>query len=202
LQTHRHDDVSGIVVVEFLNKRTAVGVGQNQTNLIGSHHAQHIQQIADVETDFQRRTAVLDGDFLFGFFLLGVVGLNLQKPVLQLQTDTAVLLVGKNGGPTEGFTKQLSISHHQLVSAARQYPLVIGKFSVHQLGGEGEVASVGANMVLAQHDADVAVLFSEQTGKLQDAFARNDDLMTIELFDARFHRAHRQAVTIGRDRTQ
>lgn len=114
LQTHRHDNVGGIVVIRLLHQSAAVGVRQNQANLFGGHDAQHVEQVADVETDLQRLTVVLNADFFFCFFLFRVVGLNFQLAVGQLQTNATVLLVGQNRGAAERFTQRLTIASTSL----------------------------------------------------------------------------------------
>ena len=114
-----------------------------------------------------------------------------------MQTDATVLLVGENRRAAKGFTQALTISHHQLVAATGQHTLVVGELAVDQLGGEGKFTSGGANVVLTEHDADVAILLSEQTCQLQDTFARHDHLMLAILLDGRLHGTHGQAVAIG-----
>src|SRR3989344_9508114 len=196
-QTHRHNDIRGVVVVSFLHQGTAVGIGENQTHLVGSHHAQHVEQIADVETDFQRAPAVVHGDLFFRFFLLRVVGLNFQQARFQLQANTAVLLVGQNPGTAGRFTQALTISNHQLVTTTRQHTLVIRELAVDQFRGEGELAGGRADVVLTENDADAAILLSEQTSQFENTFARHDDLVAFNLLDRRFHRTHGQTVSIG-----
>src|SRR5690606_24918593 len=78
-ETHRHDHVRRIVVVGLMDQRAAVGVRKDQTELLAANHTQDIQQITDVEADLEIAAVVLDCDFLFRFFLLGVVGLNFQQ---------------------------------------------------------------------------------------------------------------------------
>src|SRR3990167_6357179 len=197
LQTHRHNDIRGVVVVSFLYQGTAVGIGENQTHLVGGHHAQHVEQVADVKTDFQRAAVVVHGDLFFRFFLLRVVGLNFQQARFQLQANTAVLLVGQNRGTAERFTQALTISNHQLVTTTWQYALVIRELAVDQFRGESELAGGSADMVLAENDADAAVLFGKQTGQFENTFARHDDLMAFNLLDRCFHRTHGQTVTVG-----
>ena len=132
--------------------------------MLGTQHRKDIEQIADVEADFQIGAAVIDSHFFFGLFLLRVVGLDFQQPGFQLQADAAVLFVGKNRRAAERFAQQLPIATHQLVATARQHAFVVGKFSVDQFRGEGEVASGGPNVVLPQTDRHLAVLLGEQAG--------------------------------------
>src|SRR5690606_1286850 len=160
--------------------------GQNQANLFGTHHPQHIQQVAHVEADLERTAAVFNRYLLLGFFLLRVIGLNLQQTVFQLQPDTAIFFVRKNSGTAKSLTKQLSISHHELVTATWQHALVVRKFPVNEFRSESEIASVGADMMLAEYDTDITVLLSQQTSKLQNTFARHDYLVTIRLLDTCF----------------
>src|SRR3989338_261240 len=197
LQTHRHNDIRGVVVVSLLHQGTAVGIGENQTHLVGGHHTQHVEQVADVETNFQRAAAVIHGDLFFRFFLLRVVSLNFQQARFQLQANAAVLFVGQNRGTAERFTQALTISNHQLVTTTRQHTLVVWEFTVDQFRGEGERAGGRADVVLTENDADAAILLSEQTSQFENTFARHDDLMTFNLLDRRFHGAHGQAVTVG-----
>ena len=39
LQTHRHDDVRGLVIAGFLNQRTAIGIGKGDAYLVRRHDA-------------------------------------------------------------------------------------------------------------------------------------------------------------------
>ena len=100
-----------------MHQRTAVGVGQDQTNLLGSHYAQHIEQVADVKADLEGATVIFNADFFFRLFLFRVVSLDLQLTIRQLQADTAVLLVGQNRGAAERFAERLAVTEYQLVAA-------------------------------------------------------------------------------------
>src|SRR3990167_3546544 len=197
LQAHRHDHIGRIIVVGFLHQGTAVGIGENQTHLLGGHHAQYVEQVADVEADFQRTAVVVNSDLFFGFFLLRVIGLNFQQTGLQLHANTAVLLVRQDRGTTKGFTQALTIGYHQLVATAWQHTLVVGEFAVDQFRGEGELAGGGANMVLAENDTDAAVLLGEQARQFENTLARHDDLVAFNLLDGGVHGAHGQTVTVG-----
>src|SRR5690606_38117511 len=142
-----HDDIGGDIIVRFLQQGAAVGVGQNQTNLLGPHDTEHVEQVADVEPDFQTRTVVIDNDLFLGLFLLRVICLDLQQACSQGQANAAVLLVGKDRGTAEGFTQALAVRQYQLVAAARQNTLVVREFAVDQLGGEGKLTGVGADVM-------------------------------------------------------
>ncbi len=56
--------------------------------------------------------------------------------------------------------------------------------------------------MLTQHDADQAVLLSQQSRKFQDALTRHDHLVTVSLLDLCSHGTHRKTMPIGCDRAQ
>lgn len=101
--------------------------------------------------------------------------------------NTAVLLVGQNGGTAECFTQGLTVTDHHLVTAFRQHTLVIRELAVYKLRGKGELAGGRTDVVCAQHDADFAVRFGQQTRHFEDAFTRHDHLMAVWLADVGFH---------------
>src|SRR5690606_20739603 len=104
-----------------------------------------------------------------------------QLTISQLQTDTAILLVGENRGTAECFTQGLAITEYQFVATLGQHALVVREFAIDQFRGEGEFPSRCTNMVLTEDDADDAVWFGQQTCQLKNTLARHDDLVTIRL---------------------
>ncbi len=96
----------------------------------------------------------------------------------------------------------MPIGHDNLVAAPRQHTLVIRELAIDQLGGEGEVAGGGANVVCTQYDIDQVIRFAEKTGQFKNALTRHDQLIALLIVDVRINGAHRHAMTVGCYRTQ
>ncbi len=78
--------------------------------MLSGHDAQYVQQVAHVEADLQGAAVVINANFFFRFFLLRVIGLDLQLAIGQLKANTAVLFVGQDRGTAERFTQCLTVT--------------------------------------------------------------------------------------------
>src|SRR5690606_39738643 len=97
--------------------------------------------------------------------------------IAQHQANAAVFLVGQNRGAAEGVAQGLTIRQDNLVTAARQYPFVIGEFAVDQFRGEGEITRGRANVVGAEDNIDQVIRFAQQPWQFQNALAWHDQLV-------------------------
>src|ERR1700678_4544322 len=75
-EPHGHDNVPRARAARRADETTAVAVREAELDVLAIDRRQGIQQIIDVESDFEIRALVGNFDLLFGLFLLRVVGLD------------------------------------------------------------------------------------------------------------------------------
>ena len=163
---------------------------------------QGIQQVVDVEADGQTIHLGVGLDFFLRFFLLGIVGADLQLPGRHLDANAPVLFVGQDGGTLQGSPQYFPVQQHLAVRADRDHRGVIGEAAVDQLGGEGHIVALHANVAAADFQLKAAIAAFQQALQLGHALARDDDLALAHGCAFQLRLAHGQSVTIGRHTAQ
>ena len=73
LYPHGHDNILERIITGYCDKRTAVGIPERKLDGFAVEVIQHIQQIADVETDIERVTAVYNFQLFLCLLLLAII---------------------------------------------------------------------------------------------------------------------------------
>lgn len=79
-----------------------IGVTQFYADLFIFQISQNIQKIGDVESDIDTVTAIVEFDFLDGFFLIGIGRTDFQTAGGQYATDTLEFVTCHDGGTLQG----------------------------------------------------------------------------------------------------
>src|SRR5690606_3830763 len=144
--THRHDDILELVVVGRGEERGGVDVRLHRpADRLGLDVGQHVQQVADVEADIQRLVAVVDVDFLNGFFLFGVRGRNAQQVFRQLDPHALELVGGENGSALQAALERLAIDEEVARVLRGDHAGEVGELALDQLGDQLDVAEAEAD---------------------------------------------------------
>src|SRR5262245_40500673 len=101
LQSHRHHDVPRARGARRANQAARVAVGDADFHLIAIDRRQGIEQVADVEADFELIPLVRDLDLFLGLFLFRVVRLQRELILLEREPYPAVLLVRQDRRPLQ-----------------------------------------------------------------------------------------------------
>ena len=95
---HRHHHVLEGRVIRNREQGGTVSIREFQFDHVLIHIAQGIDQVGDIETNFDAVTSVVDIEFVNRFFLLCVVGSDTQGSRFDIQTDPFELLARQDGG--------------------------------------------------------------------------------------------------------
>src|SRR4029077_9163231 len=147
----------GVGRIRCVDQAAAVGVREANDDLVGLDGRQGVQQIVDVEADLDFLAFVGDFDLVFGFFLLRVVRLECQKVRPGGQADAAILFVRQDGGALQRLAQNFTIRLDSLRRAGRDYASVLRETSVNELRCEANVADLGANVISANSELDIAL---------------------------------------------
>src|SRR5207253_2454930 len=97
--------------------------------------------------------------------------------------------------------QRLPIRLYLFARAGRNDPPIFRESSIDQLRSEANVADLSTNVVGSDGQLDGSIR-SEDPLQLQNALARHDDLLLPAVGILQQHLADRQAMPIGRDRSQ
>ncbi|CWT45068.1 Uncharacterised protein [Neisseria meningitidis] len=163
--------------------------------------AQHVHQIADIETDFEFAALIGDFDFFARFFLLVVAAHNAQQAGLQKQSRTAEFFIGKNRCTFQRAQQFCPRQHENLVVVQRNHAVEIGEFAVDDLADDGRAVALETHLFVQQLDLNRIVGVVQQFEQFQHRFARQNH------FGARQIRINRagcigKAVSVGRHKAQ
>src|SRR5688572_10685515 len=200
LEAHRHHDVPRAGGARGAHEAARIAVRYADFHFVPVDCRQRIQQVSDVEADFELVTYVGNLDLLFGFFLLGVVRLERQRVLLQGQSDPAVFLIGQDRGPLKRCTKYLPVCNYGFRRRRGYYAAIFRESAVNELRCEANVADLGANVIATDRDVNLT-LCTQQSLQFQDAFSRDDHLLTGCL-GWQIHLAQCQTMAVSRDRSQ
>ena len=96
LDSHGHHNVFKSCVVRNRKKRGTVGVSQLNLHHVLAHIGKCVNQISDIETDFDGITAIVDVELVNSFFLFGIVAGNSQSTRLNVETHTLEFFTGQD----------------------------------------------------------------------------------------------------------
>ena len=98
------------------HQAAAVSVGQAQHDLFRIHGRQCIEQVGDVEADLDLIALVGDLNLVLGFFLFGVMCLDRDEIWLQIDANSAILLIRENRGSLQGLAQAFAVRFDLLAS--------------------------------------------------------------------------------------
>src|SRR5882672_2404210 len=92
-EPHRHDDVLRTRRARGANQAAAIAVSQSENDLFRIDGGQGIEEVRNVEADFNFVAFVFNLDLVFRLFLFGVMCLDRDEIRLQIDANSAILLV-------------------------------------------------------------------------------------------------------------
>ncbi len=194
---HGHDHVLEVGLVGHGEQRAAVAVLQFEANLVGGHIGQRVDEVGNVEADFDDVAAVVDIDFFLRFFLLGVDRGQPQQPRFEVDAHAFELVVGQNGHALQRRLQSRALDLQHIAVALGHDALVIGKLAFDELAGEFQPVQGQARLIAGQGDIDHGVVFiAEQAAEFEHGLARQNDFAPLHrLFQRGGGQGH--AVTVG-----
>src|SRR6202165_4258552 len=158
-----------------MDEATAVRVREPDVHLVALDRTQGVQEIIDVESHLHFLTLVRTLHLILGFLLLRIVRLEGQQVRSGRESDSAVLLVGKDGGPLKRLSQGLPARLDRAGRIRRNYPSILRETTIYQLRSEANFADLGANVISADRELN-SVLGPQDALQLEHPFAGHDDL--------------------------
>ena len=162
---------------------------------------QRIEQIADVEADFDFLAAEFDFKLVLGLFLLRVVCLDRQQPGGKGQPHAAVFFVREDRCALQSGAHRLARGGHHPRRQRRDHAAIFWELAVNELRSEANFSDLDANVISSDGDFDLA-LSIQQALQLQYTLARQDDLLQLPGFAAKLDFTPGQAMPVGGHRAQ
>src|ERR1700680_1485100 len=130
-----------------MDQTTAVRVRESDVHLVALDRTQGVQEIIDVESNLHFLALVRNLHLILGFLLLRIVRLEGQQVRSGREPDSAVLLVGKDGGPLKGLSQGLPVRLDRAGRIRRDYPSILRETTIDQLRSEANFSDLGTNVI-------------------------------------------------------
>src|SRR5450830_959008 len=160
LDPHGHYDVFKVGVIRNRDQRRRVRVAQGDVDLVAFQVVQDVEQVGDVETDVDGFSAVVDFQFLDGFFLVGVGLADFHAAGGDDAAHALEFVARHDGGALQGAQKLIPADREVVFISLGDHPRVIREFAFNQLGNQLNIRKSQFHLAGGDVELDGVVVFS------------------------------------------
>ncbi len=145
--SHGHHYVFERGVVRDGKERRTVAVGQLKLHHVLVHIVQCIDQVGDIEADFDAVTTVVNVELINRFLLFRIVGRHTQGARVDVQPNALELVAGQNSGSLQRCKQSCPAQRDAVFVVLGDDAVVVGELAFYQFGHKLHTAKAELGLV-------------------------------------------------------